>query len=248
MRRLSIPISLSIALGASALQPQGPVRIFAAASLTDALSEAIADFEGARVVPQFGGSSDLARQILAGAPADLFFSADERQMDRVAAEGRLEPGARKNVLSNQLVVVQERSRASAIAGPAGLAELDRIAMADPEAVPAGVYARRYLEQQGLWSQLRARVVPTLDVRGALAAVASGNVGAGFVYRTDAAIEPRVEVVYAVPREEGPDIVYVLGILEGRDRNEARALYDYLASPAAGEVFARHGFVVPEAAP
>ncbi|HXV61355.1 MAG TPA: molybdate ABC transporter substrate-binding protein, partial [Vicinamibacteria bacterium] len=195
---------------------QEPIRIFAAASLTDALAEVASQFEkthpSSRVVSQFGSSSDLARQILAGAPADLFFSADRYQLDRVAAEGFIDIGFRADVLSNELVVVRHRDAPDSVDGPGDLAALGRIAMADPEAVPAGVYARHYLESQGLGPRLRSKIVPTLDVRGALAAVASGNVDAGFVYRTDAAMEDRVKIVYHVPREEGPAIVYSLGIL------------------------------------
>lgn len=225
------------------LQGQQRVRIFAAASLTDALTDVVAEFERTRpattVVLQFGSSSDLARQILAGAPADVFFSADSGQMERVAAKGWVE--TESDVLSNQLVIVRHRDAPDTIDGPAELQSLGHLAMADPEAVPAGVYARLYLESQDIWSGLRSKVVPTLDVRGALAAVASGNVDAGFVYRTDAAIERRVKVVYAVPRNEGPKIVYRLGI--SKDRGAAsRALFDYLQSEAAGAVFERFGFV------
>lgn len=142
---------------------------------------------------------------------------------------------RADVLSNQLVIVRHRDAPAS----ADLDAVERIAMADPEVVPAGVYAREYLESRGSWSRIRAKVVPTLDVRGALAAVASGNVDAGFVYRTDAAIDPRVKVVYAVPLEEGPDIVYPLGLIEER----ARPLYDFLRTGGARDVFDSFGFVV-----
>ena len=216
----------------SASAQETTVRIFAAASLTDALSAVLDAFErvnpSSRVVPQFGGSSDLARQIIAGAPADVFFSADHRQMERVSVEERAD------VLSNELVIVRHRDDPDTV----GLDAFERIAMAEPEVVPAGVYAREYLESQGSWTRLRSKIVPTLDVRGALAAVASGNVDAGFVYRTDAAIDPRVKIVYAVHRDEGPDIVYPLGLLD----EQGRALYDYLRSDAAGEVFETFGFV------
>ena len=248
-------VSAEVALPTEPIQPiqqiedAAPIRIFAAASLTDALSAVFADFEKAhpssRVVPQFGGSSDLARQILAGAPADLFFSADRRQLDRIAREGIIIKEGRADVLSNQLVVVRHRDQPDTVDEPEDLEALGRIAMADPEAVPAGVYARQYLESQRLWSRLRRKVVPTLDVRAALAAVASGNIDAGLVYRTDAAIEDRVKIVYTVPREEGPPIVYALGIIEARQRQDVRTLYDYLRSEAAGKVFRRFGFIFLE---
>jgi len=222
------------------------VRVFAAASLNDSLGEVIDLFEashtGVRVVPQFGASNDLARQILAGAPAHLFFSADERQMDRVAAGGGIEEGWRQDLLSNQLVIVEGRTAVSRIRGPRDLERVERIALGDPEAVPAGVYARQYLEKLGLWERLASRVVPTLDVRAALAAVASGNVEAGFVYRTDASLERRVRVAFEVPRDEGPRIVYPLALVRGGSE-DARALYRFLASPVARAVFERYGFLV-----
>jgi molybdate transport system substrate-binding protein len=222
------------------------VRVFAAASLTDSLQEAIGLFESShpdvRVVPQFGASNDLARQILAGAPAHLFLSADERQLDRVAASGWVEGGSRRDLLSNRLVIVEGRGSRVSVRSPRDLERVDRIALADPEAVPAGVYARQYLEKIGLWDGLRSRVVPTLDVRAALAAVASGNVGVGFVYRTDAFLEPRVRVAFEVPRDEGPNILYPLALARGADEG-ARALFQFLLSPEARMVFERYGFVV-----
>lgn len=240
------------------LNAQEPIRIFAAASLADALTSVVAEFADAhptrRVSSQFGGSSDLARQIMAGAPAHLFFSADRRQLDRIAAEGFIAEGEQADVLSNQLVIVghfSETSEPNAIDEPADLANIGRLAMADPEAVPAGVYARRFLESQGLWSSLRLRVVPTLDVRGALAAVASGNVDVGIVYRTDASIEERVKILYTVPKEQGPPIFYSLGIIRRApdgDTLYVRALYDYIQSDAAGRVFQRFGFIVVDPEP
>lgn len=222
------------------------VRVFAAASLTDSLGEIIdlfeASHEGVRVVPQFGASNDLARQILAGAPAHLFFSADERQMDRAMAGGSIEEGSRRDLLSNHLVIVEARAAGEPIRSPRDLERGGRIALADPEAVPAGVYARQYLEKLGLWDRVRSRVVPTLDVRAALAAVASGNVDAGFVYRTDAILEPRVRVAFEVPRDEGPRIVYPLALVRGANEG-ARALFRFLVSQEATEVFERYGFVV-----
>jgi molybdate transport system substrate-binding protein len=220
------------------------VRIFAAASLTDSLGEALSLFQRAhpdvRVIAQFGGSNDLVRQILAGAPADLFFSADERQMDRLQKEGFVE--SRKDVLSNGLVLVQPISSALDLRSTADLRKAERIAMADPGAVPAGVYAREYLERLGIWEEVRPRIVPTLDVRGALAAVAAANVDAAFVYRTDASIEPRVRVAFEVPREEGPKIVYPLASIRGRASDAAAALFRFLVTPEARAIFERYGFL------
>lgn len=247
--RTRLALAILVSVLASPAAGRETVRIFAASSLTDALAEALDRFEashpGVPVVPQYGASSELARQILAGAPAHLFFSADERQMDRVAAGadgGWIEKEWRRDVLSNQLVVVESRTAPNPIRGPGDLDGSFRIALADPEAVPAGVYARQYLEKMGLWERLRSRVVPTLDVRAALAAVASGNVGAGFVYRTDAALEPRVRVAFEVPLEEGPKIRYPLAVVRGAPE-EARALFRFLDSTEARDIFERHGFIL-----
>jgi molybdate transport system substrate-binding protein len=240
-------VAASALLSLSATQSADTVRIFAAASLTEAVSEVIASFDtahpGVRVVPQFGGSNDLARQILAGAPAHLFFSADERQMDRLDAEGAVESDSRRDLLSNHLVIVEALSTAPRIRAPADLREVGKIALADPEAVPAGVYAREYLETLKLWESVRPRVVPTLDVRAALAAVASGNVDAGFVYRTDALLERRVRVAFEVPAGQGPRIVYPLALVRGAapPSEAARSLYRFLLSSEARRIFERHGF-------
>src|SRR6185437_1435868 len=127
-----------------------------------------------------------------GAPVDVFVSADEAQMNLVARAGLVQPGTRVDLLSNQLVVVMPKPEAHPLGSARDLAApaIHRLAMADPGAVPAGVYAKAYLESQGLWSAIQPKVVPTLDVRAALAAVDSGNVDAAFVYRTDAALSSR----------------------------------------------------------
>jgi molybdate transport system substrate-binding protein len=245
LRKILAPALLATTVAAAAGAAASEVRIFAASSLTDSLGEVLSLFErerpGVRVVSQFGGSNDLVRQILAGAPADLFFSADERQMDRLQQAGFVE--SRKDVLSNRLVLVQPISSAWALRSLADLRMAARIAMADPEAVPAGVYAREYLTGLGIWEEVRPRVVPTLDVRGALAAVAASNVDAAFVYRTDARIDPRVRVAFEVPREEGPRIVYPLALIRGRAGGGAEALFRFLSATEAGAVFDRHGFLV-----
>jgi molybdate transport system substrate-binding protein len=237
-------------LAGSAVLLAATVRIYAAASLTDALADVIALFErtnaGVEVLPNFGGSSDLARQIVAGAPADLFFSADEAQMDRLAAEGLLAEGSRRDALSNQLVVVTHRSANSPLEGPRDLIGLSgRIAMADPEAVPAGVYAREYLTKLGLWEEIRSKVVPTLDVRAALAAAAGGNVEAAVVYRTDVSIEPRVRVRFEVPIDEGPRIAYPIAVVRGRKADAVLAFLSFLESAPSRAVFERHGFLALE---
>jgi molybdate transport system substrate-binding protein len=222
------------------------VSVFAAASLTDALEEVARGFEkttGHEVVFNLGGSNDLARQIKAGAPADVFFSADRAQMDGLIGAGLVRAGDCVNVLSNVLVVIVPGSSPARLRGPDDLRRVTRLALADPQAVPAGVYARTWLQSAGLWNELQDKVVPTLNVRAALSAVESGNVDAGIVYRTDARISKRVEVAFEVPREQGPAIVYPLARIAASKKAAASELVGALTSAAAGEVYARHGFVV-----
>ena len=234
------------------LLAEKPIRVFAAASLTDVLSSVIDTFEksnpGTRVVIQFSGSNILARQILSGASADLFFSADQQQMDRVISKGFIDNNDHVKLLSNELVIVGNRESRDMINTLSDLTVLNRIAIADPEIVPAGVYARMFLESREMWSVVRNKVIPTLNVRAALAAVANGNVDAGLVYRTDAVIEDRVKVVYEIPSSQGPPISYLLGILKNRHSEKTRALYDYLRSKVSGNIFTRFGFVYLENQP
>ena len=225
------------------------ITVFAAASLTDSLKQIAADYEktsGDKIVFNFVASSTLARQIEAGAPADLFFSADEAQMDRLAKQGLIDPATRKDRLGNSLVVVVPDDSSLQIKSASDLtnADVKQIALADPRAVPAGVYAKAWLEKLRLWPAIEPKVVPTENVRAALAAVASGNVDAGVVYKTDAAISKRVKIAYEVPRADGPDIRYPMALVKGSPQPEAaKKFLDYLASEEAGQVFARYGFLL-----
>lgn len=220
--------------------------VFAAASLTDAMNELGKTWEGqshGHVTFSFGASNDLARQIKAGAPADVFFSADVEQVAGLERDGLVDASARRELLSNVLAVIVPSDAKKAPAKPADLAEVQRVSLANPDGVPAGRYARAWLQSQQLWDRLAERVVPAPDVRGALAAVASGNVDAGIVYRTDAAISPKVRVAFLVPRAEGPSIVYALAPLKRAKHADAKAFVEFLASPAARAVYERLGFVV-----
>jgi molybdate transport system substrate-binding protein len=222
------------------------VVVFAAASLTDVLEEIGHDFEGAsshHVVFAFGSSGDLARQIWMGARADVFFSADIKRMDELERAGLVRAGDRVNVLSNVLVVVVPASSTSSLRTPKDLLRLPRMAVADPEVVPAGFYARSYFEKIGLWAALRPKVVPSLDVRAALAAVASGSIPAGVVYRTDARGVNAVRVAFEVPPEEGPAIVYPLAPLAASAKLATREFVRFLLLPSTRAIYEKHGFLV-----
>jgi molybdate transport system substrate-binding protein len=225
------------------------VTVFAAASLTDALREIGARYQQTHhdhIYFNFAASSLLARQIREGAPADIFFSADEAWMDALEKRGLIVTATRTNRLSNSLVIVTSTDSRLAIRSAADLAgpAVKRVALADPRIVPAGVYSRIYLEQLHLWSAVQPKVVPTENVRGALAAVESGNVDAGMVYRTDAAISKRVRVACAIPARDGPEIRYPMALVKDSKQVEAaRAFLHYLDSAEAAKVFEKFGFVV-----
>jgi molybdate transport system substrate-binding protein len=242
---LLIACTLSGGLHLSAAE----VKVFAAASLREALQEIAGRYQHQapdNIVFNFGASSTLARQIEEGAPADIFFSADEAQMNRLESKGFLVKGTRCNLLSNGLVIVVAAENGANVRSPKDLArpEIHRIALGDPRAVPVGVYARQYLEKLGLWEAIAPKVVPMENVRGALSAVESGNAEAGIVYKTDALISKKVVVSYSVPLNEGPAIRYPLARLrEAKEPDASTKFLAYLASQSAAEVFKKRGFVV-----
>ena len=225
------------------------ILISAAASLTDALKEIGRTYQSKsrnRVTFVFASSSTLARQIEAGAPTDIFFSADVQTMDALERNGRLEPGTRKQLLSNQLVIIVPPDKPVAINSPEDLLDprVRRIALAEPSSVPAGVYSKTYLESLGLWDKIKSKVIPVLDVRATLVSVESGNVEAGLVYKTDAVSSKRVKTVFEVPIGKGPKIVYPVAILkESKSKAAAKEFLNVMVSPSGVDVFKRYGFVV-----
>ena len=249
MRARAFLLSLAASLLVTTALRATTLHVFAAASLIDALNEMAPHFEkthGDKLVFNFAASNILARQILEGAPADVFISADETQMDGLQEAGFLLEGTRRRLLSNTLAVVVGIDSHLQILGPQQLAAdtLKRLALADTRAVPAGVYAKEYLEKNGVWEALKERVVPTENVRAALAAVESGNADAGIVYKTDATISKVVKVAYVVPPHEGPRISYPIAIIKNSGHPDAaRRFVAYLTTEAAMAVFRRYGFLI-----
>ena len=243
-------IVLACCLYSSALSlVAAQVTVFAAASLTESLREIATDYSKTKpdeIVFNFGGSSTLARQIEEGAPADIFFSADQAQMNRLEAKKLIAQNTRVDRVSNSLVIVVAKNGGAAVRTPKDLAspEVHRIALGDPSAVPIGVYARAFLEQAGLWKAVAPKIVPTENVRAALAAVESGNADASIVYKTDALISKEIKVVYAVPPDKGPAIVYPVALVQAGPNPKAAARFlQYLTSSSALGVFEKHGFLV-----
>ncbi len=253
MRRTPLPVLLLlfalVALVALPAAAAAEVTVFAAASLTNVMQELAASWEKAgneKVVFNLGASSALAVQIETGAPADIFFSADEAKMDQLEKKGLIVPGSRRSLLSNTLVVVVAADNSLAIAGPQDLVKKVRVlALAEPQTVPAGIYAKEYLRQVDVWSKVIDKVVPTDNVRAALSAVEAGNADAAIVYATDARISSKVKVAWEVPEAEGPKISYPLALVAGsKQEASARKFAEFLASAEGKETFRRHGFLVP----
>lgn len=223
------------------------INVFAAASLANVLEEIAASFEavtGHDVRFNLGASSTLALQIAQGAPADVFFSADETWMDELGRQGLVVGESRRSLLSNTLVIVVNAQDGAAVRSPddLGTAVVRRLALAEPATVPAGVYARQYLERRGLWSMVERKVVPTANVQACLAAVEAGNVDAGMVYKTDALASNEVRVVYEVDGDNGPQISYPVAVLrDARNPGPAREFVDHLSTAEARRVFTRFGF-------
>jgi molybdate transport system substrate-binding protein len=225
------------------------VKVFAAASLTDSVKEIAAAYQassGDRIVFNLGASSTLARQIKEGAPADIFFSADEAKMDALEAKGLLAKGTRTSRLSNSLVIVVASENGAAIRSPQDLAspKVKRLALGDPRAVPIGVYAKQYLEGLNLWTDIAPKVVATENIRAALAAVEAGNADASIVYKTDAAISKKVKVVFEVPAGDSPKISYPVALMKDAPAPAAaRRFLDCLNSEEAGRIFVKYRFIV-----
>jgi molybdate transport system substrate-binding protein len=244
-RPFALLVLLAALLARCAVASKSEILVFAAASLTESLQDLGKAFEaktGDRVGFSFGASSDLARQIQAGAPADVFFSADAAKMDVLEEAGLVRAADRRQFLSNVLVVVVPASSKLEIRSARDLAPLSRIALADPAAVPAGIYAKKWLAGMGLWETIEPKVVPTLDVRAALAAVESGAVPAAIVYRTDAVIARSVGIALEV--NGGPEIVYSLARLSrSKSPTASQALVQFLAGEAGCTEFRRRGFLL-----
>ena len=252
-RRFCTLVGLLIWLGSTAATTGSAaaetVTLFAAASATDAvneIAEAYAAKTGDAIRPVVAASSTLARQIDQGAPADLFLSANVRWMDRLDQKGQIVAESRLTLLSNRLALVApgDSDLRVDLAPEAPLAEKlgdGRLAIGDPAHVPAGVYAKQALEALGLWQGLSGKLAQAANVRAALVLVERGEVAAGIVYETDAAISTRIRVVDLFPAATTPAIRYPLAIVAGRDRPAVRRVYDFLKGEEAAAIFRKHGF-------
>lgn len=236
-------------LAAAAWAAEPGLTVLAASSLTESLQrvgDAWAAAGHPPVTLSFDASSRLARQVEAGAPADLFFSADQEWMDHVAARGLVDPASRVNLLGNTLVVVVPAASTLSVTSVADLArpEVQHLALAG-EPVPAGRYARAALRALGGWEAVQERVVSGDNVRATLAWVAAGEAEAGVVYATDARIEPRVKVAWTLPASAHPPVVYPAAVVTtSKNPAEAAEFLLFCRSVDAMAVFRAAGFTPP----
>ena len=252
------PLAIACALGAvAALASAGSaaaerqargVLVFGAASLAevlDDLGQAFTARTHTAVKSSLAASSALAKQIEAGAPADVFFSADLEWVNYLEQRGLLRPGSRHNVVTNRLVLVAPAdSNVSLKIAPgfdlAGALRQGRLATGDPDSVPVGKYARAALEKLGVWERVSARLVRAENVRSALAYVARGEAPLGIVYQTDALAEKGVRVVDVFPTDSHPPITYPIA-LTNRAGPEAAEFVAFVTSTAARPIFVKYGF-------
>ena len=247
LRRCLAPAVLTV-LGFSA--QAADLTISAAASLTNAFKELGPAFEaqnpGTSVVFNFAASDALLAQIAKGAPVDVFASADQDAMDRAGAQQLLASGSRRNFVGNTLVLIVPSDSALGLKAMADLRrpEVKRVAVGNPASVPVGRYTRDSLQGAKLWDAVESKAVMAQSVRQALDYVARGEVEAGFVYATDAALmKDKVRVIASVPTDSA--ITYPIAAITGSPNPAAAAKFlDFVLTPAAQAVFARHGFAKP----
>ncbi|MGB8843297.1 MAG: molybdate ABC transporter substrate-binding protein [Aliidongia sp.] len=240
-------LPLLLPIRSARAEPPG-VLVFAAASLKNALDDAAAGYPAARVTVSYAASGALARQIEAGAPAALFISADEDWMDELAAKGLIDAASRIDLLGNTLVLIAPSSRPVRFEfghdrDLAALLGDGRLAIGDPQSVPAGHYAENALNALGLWPGVAAHLARAESVRAALALVDRGEAPLGIVYRTDAVADSAVRIVAEFPDGSHTPIRYPAALI-APVAAPARDFLAWLGSPAAAPFFARQGFIVP----
>jgi molybdate transport system substrate-binding protein len=247
LRTLQLAAALILTLSACAHADN--LTVFAAASLKNALDGIVKTHttgSGDKVTVSYAASSALAKQIEQGAPADIFISADLEWMDYLEKRSLIRPSSRVNLVRNRLVLVAPAdSKAGLRIGPAfplaATLGKERLAMADPDAVPAGRYGKAALEKLGVWKDVQSRVAAAGDVRAALLLVARGEAPLGIVYSTDAAVEPKVRVVDVFPENTHPPIVYPAALVAQGKSGSAANFLRTLREPAARAIFEKYGF-------
>jgi molybdate transport system substrate-binding protein len=256
MHRVKTITEMLIALALICLQgreavPAETITVFAAASTTDSLTkmgDLFLQRGMGKVIFSFASSSTLAKQIERGAPAQVFLSADSDWMDYLSARNLIKPESRFDLLGNRLVLIAPKASPlvpQSLFGMdlSGILESGRLAVGDPDHVPAGKYAKFALQKLGLWADAEKRLARADSVRAALALVERGEAPLGIVYSTDAAITTKVRVIAAFAEDGHPPIVYPIALVAGSETSPAQKFIDFLRTTEAGKIFEGSGFVV-----
>ncbi|MCB2191508.1 MAG: molybdate ABC transporter substrate-binding protein [Deltaproteobacteria bacterium] len=246
-----LALACCLGLASSLALAAGPVMVFAAASTTNAVSDVIKAYEAAgkgKAVASFASSSTLAKQIANGAPAQVYLSANVKWMNYLAEKTLLEPDSRVDLLGNRLVLIAPKGAKKLGPIQAGMPLLKclgdgRLAVGDPDHVPAGIYAKQALMSLGLWKKAEPRLARAANVRAALALVERGEAPLGIVYSTDAAITPKVTVLGRFPESSHKPIVYPLALLKDEATAQAKDFWQFLQSDQAKAIFTKYGFSV-----
>ncbi len=247
-------LGLLLLVGCGGEQSKGAapveVNVSAAVSMKDALEEIQQQYQkknpNVKLVFNLGASGSLQKQIEQGAPADIFISAAPKQMDELQGKGLLQQQTRKNLLENKLVLIVPQNSQLTIKSFEELAEpaIKRLAVGEPQVVPAGQYAQQVLKKMNLWEKLEERMVLAKDVRTVLTYVESGNADAGIVYKTDAAVSTKIKIIATAAEGSHQPIIYPVAILaNAKQPKEAEAFLQYLLSLDAAKVFEKYGFAV-----
>lgn len=243
-------LAATILLAAPLLHAAEAIRISVPASMTDAVKELASRYgasgKDTRIVPNFGPSGTLAKQIVEGAPADLFISANQKWMTYLRDEKKIDPASEKILAANTLVFVGAKN--PAVTKLADIAGLKQIAIGSPKSVPAGEYAVQAMEKAGIYKQLEEgqKLVMAKDVRQSLTYADRGEVQGAFVYKTDALMATQAVILFEVPQDFHDKVAYPIALtMDGANSAEARAFYDFLTGSESLEVFIRHGFSAPK---
>jgi molybdate transport system substrate-binding protein len=243
-------LAASILLTASLLHAADEIRISVPASMTDAMKELSAQFSApgkhGQIVPNYGPSGTLAKQIVEGAPADLFIAANQKWMTYLRDENKIDPASEKILATNTLVFVGAKN--PAVTKLANITGLKQIAIGSPKSVPAGEYAVQAMEKAGIYKQLEEgqKLVMAKDVRQSLTYADRGEVDGAFVYKTDALMATQAVILFEVPQELYETVTYPIALtVDGARNDAAKAFYDFLTAPEALKVFLKFGFSTPQ---
>ena len=256
----AVTISLLVAGCGGASQPPAPkaadapkpveLNISAAVSMKDALAEIQTNYQKkaphVKLVYNLGASGSLQKQIEQGATADIFISAAPKQMNELAAKNLVINATRKNLLENKLVLIVPKDSTLSISKLEDLQNdaVKQISIGETKVVPAGQYAEQALKNLGVWEKIQSKIVFAKDVRTVLTYVDTGNVDAGLVYKTDAAVSKKVKILATAPDGSHAPIIYPAAVLTGtKNQKAAEEFLSYLAGPEGKSVFEKHGFVM-----